>query len=302
VIMLNQLTVSLPPCQDSDYSTEFYITSSVRSCTLRAKDVKERNEWLDALNTAIEEYRSRKATFLSAECAQLTNPNGQLGESAPVWIPDQRVTMCQECGVLFTMVQRRHHCRACGKVVCTHCSKNKAPLRYKSWESHRVCDSCFDYLETQHGEDVDLRPRFKRRDHSRSNATNNKYIPPRHKIAANSEGSQMAGHLRSRKTSTGGRSTGGKWKRSWFVLKDRVLYHYRASEDTVAIETLPVLGWNLQPAHSADKNLDLPELSETEHVFQLVHSNSDTYQFLADSTDLANRWMAELKNATSLSP
>ena len=100
---------------------------------------------------------------------------------------------------------------------------------------------------------MDLRPRFKRRDHSRSNATNNKYIPPRHKIAANSEGSQMAGHLRSRKTSTGGRSTGGKWKRSWFVLKDRVLYHYRASEDTVAIETLPVLGWNLQPAHSADK-------------------------------------------------
>ena len=108
-------------------------------------------------------------------------------------------------------------------------------------------------LISEHGEDVDLRPRFKRRDHSRSNATNNKYIPPRHKIAANSEGSQMAGHLRSRKTSTGGRSTGGKWKRSWFVLKDRVLYHYRASEDTVAIETLPVLGWNLQPAHSADK-------------------------------------------------
>ena len=57
--------------------------------------MKERNDWLDALNTAIEDYRSRKATFMSGENAQLTNPDAQLGESAPVWIPDQRVTMCQ---------------------------------------------------------------------------------------------------------------------------------------------------------------------------------------------------------------
>ena len=96
---------------------------------------------------------------------------------------------------------------------------------------------------------MDLRPRFKRRDHSRSNASaaaNNKYMPHRLKISANSEGSQMAGHLRSRKAAGNGGRSNAKWKRSWFVLKDRVLYHYKASEDTVAVETLPVLGWNLQ--------------------------------------------------------
>ena len=56
---------------------------------------------MDALNTAIEDYRSRKATFMSGENAQLTNPDAQLGESAPVWIPDQRVTMCQVHNLSF---------------------------------------------------------------------------------------------------------------------------------------------------------------------------------------------------------
>merc|ERR1719427_1483909 len=204
--------------------------------------------------------------------------------------------MCQVCGVVFTMVQRRHHCRACGKVVCTNCSKSKAPLRYKSWESHRVCDSCFDYLEKQHGEDMDLRPRFKRRDHSRSGANSNKYIPPRLKLSANAEGSQIAGHLRSRKA---GRSN--KWKRSWYVLKDRVVYQYKACEDTVAVEALPVLGWTIHQVPHGDKTLDLPEHGELDQLFQLSHPNSETYQFLADSADIANRWMTELKSATLLS-
>ena len=88
-----------------------------------------------------------------------------------------------------------------------------------------------------HGEDEELRSRFKKRDHSRSVG---KYIPQRLKLPANSENSEMSGHLRRRLKNN-------KWKRSWFVLKERVLYIYRASEDTVAAETLPVLGWTLQP-------------------------------------------------------
>ena len=39
---------------------------------------------------------------------------------------------------------------------------------------------------------------------------------------------------------------GSRWKRYWFVLKDRVLYTYKASEDKVAVDTVPVLGWQLE--------------------------------------------------------
>ena len=45
-----------------------------------------------------------------------------------------------------------------------------------------------------------------------------------------------------------------KWKRSWFVLKDRVLYTFNAAEDAVAVETLPVLGWNLEPLADVSSN------------------------------------------------
>ena len=145
-IPLNQLHVHVPTAED--FQNEFSITSNVRSCTLKARyshkwvfacqqlvllrDVEERNSWLDALNSAIEEYRSRKATFVTLDHL---NPvlrfEGKVGDAAPVWIPDQRVTMCQSCSTEFSLVSRRHHCRGCGKVVCAQCSASKAPLRYR---------------------------------------------------------------------------------------------------------------------------------------------------------------------------
>ena len=91
-------------------------------------------------------------------------------------------------------------------------------------------------LSPVYGEDIDLRLRFKRREPSRSHVA--RFVPPRLKISANSEGGQVSGYLRKKQR-------GLKWKRSWFVLKDRVLYTYKASEDTVAIDTLPVLGWSI---------------------------------------------------------
>ncbi len=151
----------------TDYQNEFNITSPVRSCTLRAGSVHERNEWLDALNSAIEDHVNKKATFSSA--AAVSNGNGTLpppvqesggggvvmgsdqdkiGSSAPVWIPDRRVTMCQNCAVEFSVLVRRHHCRACGKVVCATCSGSRAPLRYRDYEAARVCDECYDLIET----------------------------------------------------------------------------------------------------------------------------------------------------------
>ena len=147
---------------DEHYQTEFSITSPVRSCTLRAASVAERNEWLEVLNSAVEEHVSRRATFYQASNSfdgssgnggnphhQFQTPAeaGKLGNSAPVWVPDRRVTMCQNCAVEFSVLVRRHHCRACGKVVCATCSANKAPLRYRDFETARVCDECFGVLE-----------------------------------------------------------------------------------------------------------------------------------------------------------
>ena len=121
------------------------------------RNVQERNDWLDALNSAIEDYRSRKATFVTLD--QFSSPGrglSRLGDAAPVWVPDTRVTMCGGCSAEFSLVLRRHHCRACGKVVCAQCSANKAPLRYRQFESSRVCDACYEGVEKSRLFHIDL--------------------------------------------------------------------------------------------------------------------------------------------------
>merc|ERR1719410_1770712 len=294
-IPLNQLQVQVPTAED--FQNEFSITSNVRSCTLRARNVQERNDWLDALNSAIEDYRSRKATFVSLD--QMASPSrslGRLGDAAPVWVPDTRVTMCGSCSAEFSLVLRRHHCRACGKVVCAQCSANKAPLRYRQFEASRVCDACFEGVEKIYGDDIDLRSRFKRRDISRTVA---RFVPQRLKVAAGGEGGQVAGYLRSRvqPPASGRGLSSGKWKRCWFVLKDRVLYTYRASEDSVAIDTFPVLGWTVTALDQ--KELESFDSLSSYQVFSLSHPGSQTLMFCAENENSTEKWIAALREAVS---
>ena len=96
---LNQLSLSVP--SNEEFQEEFSITSNVRSFTVRAGSVDDRNDWLEAINSAIEEQQNRRSTFNPAEDgvptlsrASLT-PEESLGDVAPVWIPDQRVAHCQ---------------------------------------------------------------------------------------------------------------------------------------------------------------------------------------------------------------
>lgn len=56
---------------------------------------------------------------------------------------------------------------------------------------------------------------------------------------ANDSCSQMSGWLHKRKQCK-------SWKRYWFLLKDQVLYMYKASKDVRALSTIPVLGYNVQ--------------------------------------------------------
>jgi FYVE/RhoGEF/PH domain-containing protein 5/6 len=58
-------------------------------------------------------------------------------------------------------------------------------------------------------------------------------------VTANDTGSQMSGWLQRRSRRS--------WKRLWFVLKEQVLYVYKASEDVVALESIPVLGYAVEP-------------------------------------------------------
>ncbi len=63
------------------------------------------------------------------------------------WWKDEGVEACVDCGVKFTIYERRHHCRNCGKVFCSSCSQYQAEIpRLKIHQPVRVCKTCRDEL------------------------------------------------------------------------------------------------------------------------------------------------------------
>ena len=63
--------------------------------------------------------------------------------AAPVWMPDRAVTRCSICNASFNVLNRRHHCRMCGAVVCKKNSMSRKLLRnINQKDAVRVCDRC----------------------------------------------------------------------------------------------------------------------------------------------------------------
>ncbi|KAH3876984.1 hypothetical protein DPMN_000837 [Dreissena polymorpha] len=55
--------------------------------------------------------------------------------------------MCLECTVKFSLKNRKHHCRHCGRLLCAKCSSKDMPIiKYNLSKPVRVCDVCFDVL------------------------------------------------------------------------------------------------------------------------------------------------------------
>lgn len=61
-----------------------------------------------------------------------------------VWVPDEEVTQCPLCSRQFGVLRGRHHCRACGCVVCGSCSTKGLRLAGPGTSKQRVCDTCWD--------------------------------------------------------------------------------------------------------------------------------------------------------------
>ena len=45
-----------------------------------------------------------------------------------VWASDDQVSECKSCRKEFTVIRRKHHCRACGDIFCNQCSSQQHSL------------------------------------------------------------------------------------------------------------------------------------------------------------------------------
>ena len=65
-------------------------------------------------------------------------------EKAPTWSDGDE---CSKCKAEFGLVQRKHHCRACGNIFCNKCSSKQAIIpKYGIEKEVRVCDACYAEL------------------------------------------------------------------------------------------------------------------------------------------------------------
>jgi hypothetical protein len=66
--------------------------------------------------------------------------------SRPVW-DDKSSLFCKICAREFTFFRRQHHCRNCGKVVCSNHGSQKVDLKFMGYsKDQRVCSACFKIL------------------------------------------------------------------------------------------------------------------------------------------------------------
>jgi len=277
-IHLNQLTLQIPDAEQ--YPMEFSVISNARSFTAMANSVEERDEWVEAIHTAKVNYEENLKTFAGMR------PKSEigLGDIAPVWIPDDRVTACQLCHMSFGIRRRRHHCRGCGKVVCSADSNNEAPLKHLKGEKGRVCDECYKELLERYVNNPEMVKEMSRketrnkttgRENSARQVSNRR--PQLRGVLIEANEAKDKHEVRGFLSWKGAKDK--KKEMSWCVLMDRIIYFYKASEDVAAVKTLPVLGWKLSQKSKMDFVLEHPSLGKT--VFSVSEERSFEKWFTA---------------------
>eukprot|EP00658_Telonema_sp_P-2_P035195 TRINITY_DN25638_c0_g1_i2.p1 TRINITY_DN25638_c0_g1~~TRINITY_DN25638_c0_g1_i2.p1 ORF type:complete len:185 (+),score=35.51 TRINITY_DN25638_c0_g1_i2:133-687(+) len=88
--------------------------------------------------------------MLQAAASESVSPQGAAvltASKAPTeWVKDEDARQCQVCGNKFSFLNRRHHCRRCGRVVCAACAPqgNSRPiLEWNMKDPVRHCRECF---------------------------------------------------------------------------------------------------------------------------------------------------------------
>ncbi|GAB6019627.1 hypothetical protein CHUAL_001189 [Chamberlinius hualienensis] len=63
------------------------------------------------------------------------------------WVKDEGVDSCTACNVKFSFSERRHHCRNCGQLFCSRCSRFESEIkRLHITRPVRVCSACYTRL------------------------------------------------------------------------------------------------------------------------------------------------------------
>uniref|UniRef100_A0AAR2JVT2 FYVE, RhoGEF and PH domain containing 1 n=1 Tax=Pygocentrus nattereri TaxID=42514 RepID=A0AAR2JVT2_PYGNA len=201
----------------------------------------------------------------------------ELGKRAPTPIREKEVTLCMKCQEPFNSItKRRHHCKACGHVVCGKCSEFRARLLYDNNRANRVCIDCYTTLVGVPPSPASLTNSAQRR---------RSILEKQASVAA--ENSVLCSFLHHME-----KGSGRGWQKAWFVIPENeplVLYIYGAPQDVKAQRSIPLIGFEVSLPESCDR-------LERRYAFKMSQSHLTVY-FSADGEELQRRWMEVLSRA-----
>ncbi|XP_032634761.2 FYVE, RhoGEF and PH domain-containing protein 1, partial [Chelonoidis abingdonii] len=234
---------------------------------------EEKRDWIQAIRATILKLEQMPVGAAPREEEEpwAGSPGRELGRRAPTPIREKEVTLCMRCQEPFAaLTRRRHHCRACGRVVCGKCSEFRARLLYDNNRPNRVCGGCFAAL---HGPPGTPGP------------------PPRRRSILEKQASEAAEQQRRcsflHYVEPGAKA--GTEAGSLSAERPLVLYVYGAPQDVKAQRSLPLIGFEVMGP-------DLGARLDRRHSFAIRQSQL-RWQFSAESEGLQRRWMEALSRA-----
>ncbi|XP_077026595.1 FYVE, RhoGEF and PH domain-containing protein 4 isoform X3 [Tamandua tetradactyla] len=250
---------------NEEYPHTFQISGKERTLELQASSEQDKEEWIKTLQETIDAFHQRHETFRNAIAKDndihSEVSTAELGKRAPRWIRDNEVTMCMKCKESFNaLTRRRHHCRACGHVVCWKCSDYKAQLEYDGGKLSKVCKDCYLIISGFTESEEKKRKGILETESA--------------EVSGNSVVCSFLQYMEKSKP----------WQKAWCVIPKQdplVLYMYGAPQDVRAQATIPLLGYFVD---------DMPRSADLPHSFKLTQSKS-VHSFAADSEELKQKWL-----------
>ncbi|XP_056280403.1 FYVE, RhoGEF and PH domain-containing protein 4-like isoform X2 [Pseudoliparis swirei] len=248
---------------NEDHPHTFQVSGKERTLELQASSEQDRDAWIQVIQEAVDVFLKNHET-LKLACKELNieESTEDLGRRAPRWIRDNEVTVCMKCQEHFNaLTRRRHHCRACGCVVCGKCSDYKVALEYDGNKMSKVCKACYSILMG------------KKRRILESEAS------------PVSSDCVMSGFLLygdHPKT----------WQQTWSVVTrsdPAALLLYTAPQDVKPLSSIPLLGCSVE---------DSPQELWGQPCF-CVRQPRTTHTFSCDGLDLKQSWLTVLKAAAT---
>ncbi|XP_047364925.1 FYVE, RhoGEF and PH domain-containing protein 1-like [Vespa velutina] len=238
----------------------FYIRDENKSVELYTHSAAEKASWLDALFQTMQEIMRRKASL-------------KTGNAKTSLVKADDVTRCMVCEVIFSVMKRKHNCRACGIVVCSKCSNQK--LLFEDNKNMRVCRLCHAAL---------TQPL------SKSPSSPSGPVPSLLQVSA-SASSVLSGYLLLKTQAS------KPWTRRWFALHiDFVLYSFKSETESMAMTATPMPGFMVTDGAMLT---DEDPLSSKDRIraFKMHHSRK-CYYLQASSENDKEKWMHALQLAT----